>query len=341
MTALQQTAQSSVLSPQAAPGRGRGRNLRNLPVAALFLAPALTVIGVFHFYPLFYAFYISLHRWRITKQAFIGFDNYRTALETREFWQSFMNTAWFAIFTVPVTMAISLTLAYLLFQRVRFLGVFRTIYFLPYVTATVAAAAVWAWVFSPRNGLANEMLGWIGIGPQRWLQEPNGVFAIVADGLHLPWPGWLEGPSLALVAITVTQVWHNLGFQIVIFLVGLGAVSRELYEAARVDGADERTVFFRITLPMISPTIFLIAVISIIDAFKVFTPIYVMSSSANVGGKPGGPLDTTQTSVVYVLNQIFGANRFGYGAAVAMFLFVVILALTLFQLWVSRKWVRY
>jgi multiple sugar transport system permease protein len=136
-------------------------------------------------------------------------------------------------------------------------------------------------------------------------------------------------------------VWHNLGFQIVIFLVGLGAVSKELYEAARVDGANERTLFFRITLPMISPTIFLIAVISTIDAFKTFTPIYVMSTQANVGTRPGGPLGTTETSVVYVLNQIFGANRFGYGAAAAMFLFLVILALTLFQLWVSRRWVRY
>jgi multiple sugar transport system permease protein len=164
---------------------------------------------------------------------------------------------------------------------------------------------------------------------------------LLAEGLHLPRPGWLNGPSLALVAITVTQVWHNLGFQIVIFLVGLGAVSKELYEAARVDGANERTLFFRITLPMISPTIFLIAVISTIDAFKTFTPIYVMSTQANVGTRPGGPLGTTETSVVYVLNQIFGANRFGYGAAAAMFLFLVILALTLFQLWVSRRWVRY
>ncbi len=333
-----------VSTPQAVPPlppKTRDRRIRNLPLALVFLAPASAIIGTFHFYPLFYAFYISLHRWRIRKQGFIGFENYRTALESKDFWQSFINTTWFAVVTVPVTMAIALTLAYLLFQRVRFLGVFRTIYFLPYVTSAVAAAAVWAWVFSARNGLANEVLGWVGIGPQRWLQEPRGIFVLLADGLHLPRPDWLHGPSLALVAIMIAQIWHNLGFQIVIFLVGLGAVSRELYEAARVDGAGERQLFVRITLPMISPTIFLIAVISIIDAFKVFAPIYVMSGSANVGSRPGGPLGTTETSVVYILNQIFGANRYGYGAAAAMFLFAVIMALTLFQTWLSRRWVRY
>lgn len=317
------------------------KRLRNLPVALPFLAPAMTILAVFHFYPVFYAFYISLHRWRIRKQAFIGLENYQSALHDKEFWQAFLNTTWFAIITVPVTMAVALTLAYLLFQKVKFLGFFRTLYFLPYVTSAVAAAAVWSWVFSTRNGVANELLARIGIGPQRWLQEPRGLFELVASGLHLPWPGWLDGPSLALVAITVTQIWHNLGFQIVIFLVGLGGVSKELYEAARVDGANERQLFFRITLPVISPTIFLIAVISTIDAFKAFTPIYVMSTQANVGGKPGGPLGMTETTVVYVINQIFGASRYGYGAAVAMFLFAVIMALTLFQTWVSRRWVRY
>src|SRR3712207_5949555 len=125
-------------TPQALtppPRRTLTRRVRNLPLAVLFLAPALTIIGVFHFYPLFYAFYISLHQWRIRKIGYIGLDNYRTALETEQFWTSFMNTLWFAIITVPVTMVIALVLAYLLFQRVKFLGFFRTIYFLPYVTS--------------------------------------------------------------------------------------------------------------------------------------------------------------------------------------------------------------
>lgn len=326
---------------ESLPRNRRSARVRNLPVALLFLAPALVIIGVFHFYPLFYAFYISLHRWRIVQGPFIGLDNYRAALENDAFWQSFVNTTWFAVITVPVTMAVALMVAYLLFQRVRFLGLFRTLYFLPYVTSAVAAAAVWSWVFSPRNGVANEVLGLVGIGPFRWLQEPRGIFELLGGFVGVSVPDWMEGPSLALVAIMTTQIWHNLGFQIVIFLVGLGAVSKELYDAARVDGASERQVFLRITLPAISPTIFLIAVISTIDSFKEFTSIYVMSTSANVGQTPGGPLGTTETAVVYVLNQFYGSARIGYGAAVAMFLFVVILALTLFQLWVSRRWVRY
>ena len=239
--------------------RARGKNE---PLAYLFLLPAILVLTVFHFFPLLFAFYISLHNWRIRKVGFNGLANYAEALQKREFWQAFGNTVYFVIGTVPLTMAIALLLAYLLFQRVRFLSFFRTVYFLPYVTSTVAAAAVWTWMFNGRTGVLNALLGG-AFGEDarlRWLQEPKGIFFMLADRIGVTIPAdyplvLLRGPSLALVSIMAMTIWHLLGFDIVIFLAGLGNINRELYEAARIDGASELTIFRRITIPLLMPTI--------------------------------------------------------------------------------------
>lgn len=323
-------------------GRAPGERFRagDTLAALLFLLPALVILGLFHIYPLFYAFWMSLHRWRRGRDlGFIGLDNYREAFSSGDVWHSFLNTVWFALGTVPVEMVLAITIAYLLFQKIRLLPLYRTVFFLPYVTSTVAAAAVWAWMFDPRVGIFNAALGKIGIGPLRWLQEPRGVLFLLTDYIGIPWPGWLHGPSLALVSIMLMTIWHYLGFQIVVFLVGLGNVPRDLYEAARVDGASERQIFFKITLPALAPTILFVAVIATIGSFQSFNQIYQMSSRANVGGQPGGPLGTTETMVIQVLNQ-FQAQRYGYGAAIAMILFLIILVLTVIQLRASNRWVK-
>lgn len=332
-------------SPLAPPRQGRRRAARRRAgdglTAALFLAPAIAVLGVFHFYPLFYALWISMRRY--TKRGdlgFIGFDNYVDAFTNGDLWRSFVNTVYFTLGTVPVEMVLAIVFAYLLFQKVRFLAVFRTVYFLPYVTSTVAAAAVWAWMFDARSGVFNSVLDRFGIGPFRWLQEPRGVLELLMGHLGVPWPGWAGGPSLAFAAIMVMTIWHYLGFQIVFFLVGLGNVPRELYEAARVDGANERQLFFGITLPLLTPTILFVAVIATIGSFQSFNQIYQMTSRAGIGGSPGGPLGTTETMVIQILNEF--QNRFyGYGSAIAIILFVIILSLTLLQLKLSNKWVNY
>lgn len=320
--------------------RGRaGVGKKKEPVAYLFLLPALLVLAVFHFFPLFYAFYISLHNWRLRRGAFLGLENYQRALHTKDFWEAFGNTTFFAIGTVPVTMALALFFAYLLFQNVRFLSFFRTVYFLPYITSTVAAAAIWVWIFNTRSGVLNQLLKAL-FGPQymlRWLQEPKGLFALLATPVGLTLPGWLQGPSLALVSIMVMAIWHLIGFDIVLFLAGLGNINRELYEAARIDGAGEWALFRRITLPLLSPTIFFLTVISTIGAFKAFNEIYVMSTSAGVGGAAGGPLNSTQTMVVYIYNLFYSSKQLGFGSAVAFLLFAVILVLTLLQLWLGRR----
>ena len=337
--------QSGVGAAVGAPSRSRARG-KNEPLAYLFLLPAILVLTVFHFFPLLFAFYISLHNWRIRKVGFNGLANYTEALQKREFWQAFGNTVYFVIGTVPFTMAIALLLAYLLFQKVRFLSFFRTVYFLPYVTSTVAAAAVWTWMFNGRTGVLNALLGG-AFGPDarlRWLQEPKGIGFMLAERIGVAIPAdyplaLLRGPSLALVSIMAMTIWHLLGFDIVIFLAGLGNINKELYEAARIDGANEWTIFRRITIPLLMPTISFLTIISTIGAFKAFNEIYVMSTAAFPGGQAssGGPLGSTQTVVIYVYNQFYSSQRLGYGSAVAFLLFAVILALTMAQLSISRR----
>lgn len=315
------------------------RGKKNEPIAYLFLLPAMAVLGVFHFFPFFYAFYVSLHNWRIRQGAFVALENYQRAVRTRDFWEAFGNTAFFALGTVPVTIALALFFAYLLFQNVRFLSAFRTIYFLPYITSSVAAATIWVWIFNTRTGVLNQTLKAL-LGPQytlRWLQEPRGVFGMLADSIGVTLPRLLQGPSLALVAIMVMTVWHLVGFDIVLFLAGLGNINRELYEAARIDGAREWDLFRRITLPLLSPTILFLAIISTIGSFKAFNEIFVMSTSAAVGGTAGGPLNSTQTVVVYIYNLFYSSKLLGFGSAVAFLLFLLILLLTLAQLQLGRR----
>ncbi len=320
------------------PRRGRfdRRKLHETPLALLFLAPALLVIGTFHFFPIFYAVWISLRNWGFADRGMLWLSNYNEALHTHAFWQALGTTVYFALFTVPVTMALACLIAYLLFQKVRFLGVLRTLYFLPYVASSVAAASIWLWIFSPRVGVANTIFGWFGMGHQRWVQEPRGIVQLVGSALHISVPGLLQGPSLALISIIIMTIWQQLGFEVVIFLVGLGNVPSETYEAARIDGASERQVFFRMTLPLLGPTFFFLTIITTIYAFQAFNTIYIMSGNSNVGG-PGGPLRTTQTMMIYVFNQFQIQHRLGYGSAVAFILFLLIMAMTLLQIRLTRR----
>jgi multiple sugar transport system permease protein len=308
------------------------------PAAALLLLPALLVLGTFHFFPLLYALWISLHKWRFVDQGFVGLDNYRAALGSDALWSALANTGFFVLMVVPTTMAMALILSVMLFQRVRFLGVYRTIYFLPYITSSVAAAGVWAWIFNPQYGVANQLLHLVGIGPQGWLQDPEGIFFRIASSFGLALPGWAHGPSMALVAIAIMTVWSYLGFEIVIFLVGLGNIPGELYEAARVDGASAWQLLRRISLPLLAPSILLVSVITTIGSFQEFNRIYQMSTQANVGSRPGGPLGSTQTLVLLVYNEFYSSLHVGYGAAIAFILFAILLVLSLAQFGFARRW---
>ena len=308
--------------------------------AWLFLLPAVVIIGIFKILPAIAAFYMSLFKWDVVQGAFRGLGNYadwlyENPLRSPDFWRSLSTTFAYVIFTVPLEMAIALVIAYLLFQRIRGRGIYRTLFYLPYVTSFVAAAAVFFWVFHPQYGLINDVIALVGIGPQRWLDEPSGAFEIVASSFGVTLPGWLAGPSLALVVISLVTIWHYLGYQVVIFLAGLSNISNEYYEAARLDGASERQIFTRITLPLLSPTTFFVFTVASIGVLRSFDSVYVLTNGV------GGPLDTTRTVTLLVFKTAFQQAQFGLGAALAFILTLVILLFTVVQFRILGRRVNY
>lgn len=297
--------------------------------AYLYLLPAFLILFVFHILPVGYALWLSLQGGAVRRLQFVGLDNYLRALNAPEFWSALQTTLFYTLGTVPLSMALALGTAYLLFQKIRARSLYRAIYFLPYVISTVASAIVWAWVFDPRNGIANHLLALFNIPDQQWLIEPTGVFKLIAQGLNISLPGWADGPSLALVAIMVFAVWQALGFDVVIFLAGLGNINTELYEAARIDGANGRQVFRYITFPLLAATTFFVLVISIIVSLQAFNHIFAMNRSA--AQQLGGPLGTTRTMSIFMFQALYEQNRAGYASAIAVLLSLLILAFTLIQ----------
>lgn len=318
---------------------GGKRYLRETLTAYAFLLPAGLIIFSFHLLPVFYAFYISVHRWILIQGNFLGAANFTRVFRDANFWKSLQVTVFYVLGTVPITIVLSLLVAYLLFQKVRGLSVYRTLFFLPYIVSSVAAGAVWAWIFNPRFGPVNMFLDAIGIGGQKWMLEPSGVFELMARYFGVSLPGWAGGPSLALVAIMVFAIWQVMGFDIVIFLAGLGGIPNELYEAAKIDGANGRQLFRYITIPMLSPTTFFLLLVSIIGSFQAFNHIYVMTTSA--AGQLGGPLGTTATLTIYMFRQFWDNQNLGYGSALAFVLFGIILLLTVIQNRVLEQHVYY
>lgn len=303
--------------------RPRRRRLKDAPTAALLLSPALVILATFGIFPLFFAMYMSVYEWKGIRAVFVGLGNFQEALGRSDFWDAFLVTLYYAVGTIPVSMAVSFLIATVLFRIVRARGFFRTVFFLPYVTSAVAAATVWRAILNPRAGLVNTLLGWCGLQPDTWptwLLEPKGVLHLLSGGSI----GENVGPSLALCCVIFFDIWHSSGFMIVVFLAGLTAIPRELEEAAIVDGASWFQTTRKLTLPLLSPTIFFLLVVNVIKAFQSFNSFYALT-----GGR--GPLDTTQNLTVYIYSNFYEYHRLGYGAAVATLLAVAIVALTLIQ----------
>jgi len=301
----------------------------------LYLAPAAILLLTFSIYPLFHAFNMSLFtKWGKPTQRVVGMANYEELLVTGgQFWDALGVSVWYVAGTVPVALVLGFLVANLLFQKLRGLGLYRTIYFLPYVTSTVAAAMVWRWIFAPESrGLANTVFSWFGRETLHWYYEPTGVFQLVAEGLGVELPGWAAGPSLALVCVMLFSIWHALGFDVVIFLAGLSAIPREMYEAAEVDGANTRQKLWRITLPLLSPTLFFLIIISTIRSFQTFNQIYVMTRQESIA--------TTQNLPMLIFNN-FQDGYYGLATAAAVLLFVLMLGLTVVQMKVLGRRVHY
>jgi multiple sugar transport system permease protein len=280
----------------------------------LFVAPALLLIGVFFLLPVGASFLLSVTDFDLYAVAdranarFVGVTNYATLLRNPTFWLALKNTFYFALVGGPLTVATSLGAALLVNAKlVRFKTVFRTIYFLPFVTTLVAVAIVWRYLYHPQYGLLNYALGAVGIHPVDWLGDPR----------------W------AMPAIILLAVWKNFGYNMLIFIAGLQAIPEELYEAASLDGASGLRRFWHVTLPNLAPTFFFVGVVTMIGYFQLFAEPYVMTA--------GGPLGATTSLVLFMYTEGFRWWRLGNAAAIAFLLFIIIMAWTLVQLRVERR----
>jgi multiple sugar transport system permease protein len=241
-------------------------------------------------------------------------------------------TVMFVIGTVPLQLGFGLALAYMLFQNIKGKAFFRIAYFLPYIMPFVATSIVFNILFSHRStSPINQLFASLGFPIQKWLLEPTGVFSLLfGAGV----PEWLAGPGLALVVIIIYSVWTYIGYCTVVFLAGLGTISQELYEAARIDGASGWAVFRYITLPLLSPTTFFLTLIAVIGTFQAFTQIWIMRTPAAAG--------SVDTVGVYIFETVLSTDpNMGYGSALSLVLFVVILVLTLVQNRIAKERVFY
>ncbi len=280
----------------------------------LFLTPMILGLLIFRLGPVVAAMLAGFSKWNIqTPPELVGLANYEEALQSDVFWQVTQNTVVFALFFVPGTMFLAMAMALLVNQKLRGISFFRGLFFLPYITAMVAVAMVWNWIFATRFGILNHIL--------------RTVFS-VSDP-----PAWLADAQWALFALAIVAIWKTAGFQMLIFLAGLQSIPSSLYEAAVMDGANRRSQFFRITLPLMSPVIFFVFIITAIDAFKTFDVTYAMTG--------GGPNFASTTLAYLIYLNAFTYGRMGYASALAMLLLILVAATTLISFRLKDRLVEY
>ncbi|WP_314178500.1 carbohydrate ABC transporter permease [Streptomyces winkii] len=276
----------------------------------LFIAPQLIGSVLFVLIPLILVVWYSFHEWNVLAGSFhsVGADNYRKLLDDPKLPGVLRATGYFSAGLAVLNLGLALVLAVLLNQRLRSSVVFRTLFFSPVVVSLVAWTIVWGFLLQ-KNGGINAGLDLVGI------QGPN----------------WLREETTSMISVIVVQVFKNVGLNMVLFLAALQGVPRELYEAATVDGAGRWRQFWRITVPLISPTILLTSIITVVGSLQVFAQIAVLTQ--------GGPAGSTTVLVYYLYQQAFQYHHFGYGATLSVLLFLIVLVLTVIQWQMRKKWV--
>jgi multiple sugar transport system permease protein len=258
------------------------------------------VLIPFFIVPLFYALQLSLWGGKRNTGVFVGLKNYWVAFQNPMFWQSLRVTLYYAILTVPTTLILGFFVAYLLSKIFRGRAFLRVLFFVPYVTSTVAVAMVWRIFYNPQFGFFNSILDLFGLSSQQWLLEPRGILNILSGGFISP--QW--GPSLALVCISLFDIWHNFGFAVVVFLAAMSTLPKEYYEAAQIDGARPLQVLFHIELPLLSPTWLFLITVQLIRSLQSFSSFYALSPSS------GRTMGTTENLMLHI-NHIFMNMAFG------------------------------
>ena len=280
--------------------------------AWIFLAPTIVGLAILSAGPIVATLGISLTEWDLlTPPRFVGLDNFTTLLGDERFLIALRNTVLFTVLSIPLDMALALFLALALNRAIRGIAWIRTAYFLPVVTSATAIALVWAWIYAP-NGILNSVIGSVGLPAQKWITDPF----------------W------AIPAIVFMTVWQGVGISTIIFLAGLQAVPEELYDAAEVDGAGRWATLRRVTLPLITPSLFFVGILGLIGAFQVFDQVYVLA-------RPGPPTEATITLVYFIYENGFKFFRMGYASAASWIMFVIVGVLTFIYFRLQRRWVHY
>jgi len=277
----------------------------------LFISPVIIGLSVFILGPMIATFVISFFHWdAVTPAKWVGFSNYQELVTDPLFWQALKVTSTFALISIPLHLIFALTLAILLNQKIKGLPLFRLIYYMPVVTSGVAVAVLWRWIFNPDFGVINLILANFGI-----------------QG-----PPWLVSRVWALPALIIMSLW-TIGGTMIIFLAGLQGIPAQLYEAAKIDGANWWHKFWAVTVPILSPVIFFNLIMGIIASFRMFTQVYIMTG--------GGPANATLFYILYLYRNGFQWFRMGYACTLAWALFFIVLAFTLLVFKSSTMWVYY
>jgi multiple sugar transport system permease protein len=299
-------------APEITTVTARQRRRREALVGYLFLAPSAIPLMAFVLYPMVQAAWVSLHDWNLlTSMEWVGIGNYVMLLSDPDTLRVFGNTLYYIGGTLPIVFVGGLSLALGLNRAMKGRNFLRGLYFLPVVTSWVAVAILWRWLLNPSVGIVNEALGWIGV-----------------DG-----PGWWTHPEWSMPAIILASAWKDMGFVMVLLLAGLQGIPEEVHEAAKIDGASAWRRLRSITLPLLTPSIFFVVIITLINGFQVFDQVYAMTG--------GGPAGSSEVVVQRIYDLTFRFGDAGLASALSMILFTVVLVVTLIQIRGERKWVTY
>ena len=281
----------------------------------LFILPTMAGLMILNIIPIVQTMYQSFFKTGSFGRGniFVGLENYKRLFADTAVWQALLNTLKYAIVEVPFSIIIAIVLAVMLNQKMRGRSVYRMIYFMPMVCAPAAVAMVWKWLYNSEFGLLNHLLEAIG----------------------LPKVNWVSDPKIAFISLAIVGIWSVIGYNMVLFLAGLQEIPKDYYEAAEIDGANAVTQFFKITLPLISPTMFFVVITRVIASLQVFDSIFMMI------GKNNPALPKTQSLVYLFYRYAFVENNKGYGSAIIVLLLCIIMLITVFQMKAQKKWVYY
>lgn len=292
------------------------KNLKSFLKGIMYIAPAFVLLLIFNIYPIIKSFDMSFYtRYNYYKDIVYtrGLENFYYIFSDKEFLTAMKNTFIYVLYVMPISIILSLLIAILLNSNIKFRGLFRTVYFIPFITSTVAISMVWRWMYHADHGIINYLLHVIGLSPVKWLSDSK----------------W------AMPSLIILSVWKSLGYNIVIFLAGLQNIDEQYNLAAKLDGANKWERIKNITVPLLSPTIFFVCIMTLISSFKVFGEIFALFD------KQPGPLNSCLTMVYYIYNKFYNQYQYGIASAAVFVLFIIISLFNFIQFYIGKKKVEY